>query len=42
MSWWLVGVIAGVVVWLADYVLWSKVFMKGMEHQVTPDRKSVV
>ena len=36
MSWWLVGVIAGVAVWLADYVLWTKVFMKGMEHQVTP------
>lgn len=36
MSWWLVGVIAGVAAWLADYLMWGKVFMKGMENQVTP------
>lgn len=31
MSWWLAGLIGGVVAWLADYVMWSKVFTKGME-----------
>jgi hypothetical protein len=31
MSWWLAGVIGGVVAWLADYVMWSMVFTKGME-----------
>ena len=36
MNWWLAGLIAGVVAWFADYFLWSKVFTKGMEHQVTP------
>lgn len=36
MNWWLVGLIAGVAAWLADWVLWGKVFMKGMENQVTP------
>ena len=36
MNWWLAGLIAGVVVWLADWVLWSKVFTTGMENQVTP------
>lgn len=35
MNWWLVGLIAGVVAWLADWVLWSKVFTKGMETQMT-------
>lgn len=36
MNWWLAGLIVGVVAWLADWVLWSKVFMKGMENLVTP------
>ena len=36
MNWWLVGLITGVVAWLADWVLWSKVFTKGMENQMTP------
>jgi len=31
MSWIVAGLIGGVVAWLADWVLWSKVFMKGME-----------
>ena len=31
MTWWLAGLIAGVVAYLADWVLWSKVFVKGME-----------
>jgi len=36
MSWWLAGVIGGVVAWLADYVMWSMVFTKGMEGFATP------
>ena len=36
MNWWLAGLIAGVVVWFVDYVMWGKVFVKGMENQVTP------
>jgi hypothetical protein len=36
MSWWLAGVIAGVAAWFADYLMWGKVFTKGMENQVTP------
>ena len=31
MSWIVAGLIGGVVAWFADYVLWSKVFTKGME-----------
>ncbi|MBI1967207.1 MAG: hypothetical protein HYS40_04395 [Gemmatimonadetes bacterium] len=31
MNWWLAGLIAGVVAYLADWVMWSKVFTKGME-----------
>ncbi|HXF96389.1 MAG TPA: hypothetical protein VNI61_09845 [Gemmatimonadales bacterium] len=31
MSWWLAGLIAGVVAYVADWVMWSKVFTKGME-----------
>jgi len=31
MSWIVAGLIGGVVAWLADWVLWSKVFTKGME-----------
>jgi hypothetical protein len=36
MSWWLVGLIAGVAAWLADFVLWTKVFTRGMDQYVTP------
>lgn len=32
MSWIVAGLIGGVVAWVADYVLWSKVFTKGMEN----------
>jgi hypothetical protein len=31
MSWILAGLIAGVVAWVADYVMWGKVFTTGME-----------
>lgn len=31
MNWIVAGLIGGVVAWLADWVLWSKVFTKGME-----------
>lgn len=31
MHWILAGLIAGVVAWLADYVMWGKVFTTGME-----------
>ena len=31
MTWWLAGLIAGVVAYLIDWVMWSKVFTKGME-----------
>jgi hypothetical protein len=37
MSWILAGLIAGVVAWVADFVMWSKVFTKGMEHLGTMD-----
>jgi len=36
MSWWLAGLIGGVVAWLVDYVMWGKVFTKGMDGFVTP------
>ena len=36
MSWWLGGLIAGVAAWLNDFVLWTKVFTKGMDQYVTP------
>ncbi|HWH04549.1 MAG TPA: hypothetical protein VN674_12720 [Gemmatimonadales bacterium] len=32
MSWIVAGLIGGFVAWIADYVLWSKVFTKGMEN----------
>ncbi|HYK11227.1 MAG TPA: hypothetical protein VEV39_10530 [Gemmatimonadales bacterium] len=32
MSWIVAGLIGGVVAWIADFVLWSKVFTKGMEN----------
>src|SRR5258705_6765527 len=31
MSWWIAGLIAGVVAYLVDWVMWSKVFTKGMD-----------
>ena len=31
MTWWVAGLIAGVVAFLADWVMWGKVFTKGME-----------
>ena len=31
MSWWLAGLIAGVVAFLVDWVMWSMVFTKGLE-----------
>lgn len=36
MSWWLAGVIAGVAAYFADYVMWGKVFTKGMDGFATP------
>jgi hypothetical protein len=36
MTWWLVGLIGGVAAWLADWLMWGKVFTKGMEGFVTP------
>ncbi|MGH7569320.1 MAG: hypothetical protein ACREL9_10185 [Gemmatimonadales bacterium] len=36
MNWIVAGLIAGVVAYLADWVMWSKVFGKGMEGFVTP------
>lgn len=35
MSWWLAGLIAGLAAWFADFFLWTKVFMKGMDEYVT-------
>ena len=35
MSWWLAGLIAGLVAWFADFFLWSKVFTKGMDDYAT-------
>ena len=35
MSWIVAGLIGGVVAWIADYVLWGKVFTKGMEAFMT-------
>ena len=31
MNWWLAGLLAGVAAWLVDYVMWGKVFTKGMD-----------
>jgi len=36
MSWWLAGLIAGVAAYFADYVMWGKVFTKGMDGFATP------
>jgi hypothetical protein len=31
MSWWIAGLIAGVATFFVDYVMWGKVFTKGMD-----------
>jgi hypothetical protein len=36
MTWWLAGLIGGVAAWLADWLMWGKVFTKGMEGFATP------
>ena len=36
MNWIVAGLIAGVIAYLVDWVMWSKVFMKGMDAFVTP------
>jgi hypothetical protein len=36
MNWIVAGLIAGVVVFFVDWLMWSKVFMKGMDAFVTP------
>jgi hypothetical protein len=36
MSWFVAGLIAGVVAYLVDFVMWSYVFNKGMDAFVTP------
>src|SRR5438128_6119496 len=36
MNWIVAGLIAGVVAFLADWLMWGKVFMKGMEAFTTP------
>ena len=36
MNWIVAGLIAGVVAFLADWVMWGKVFMKRMEAFTTP------
>ena len=36
MTWWLAGLIGGVVAWLADWLMWGKVFTKGMDGYATP------
>lgn len=36
MNWLIAGLIAGVGTWLADFVLWTKVFTKGLDQFATP------
>lgn len=36
MSWIVAGLIAGVVAYLVDYVMWGKVFTRGMDALATP------
>ncbi len=36
MNWVVVGLIAGVVAYLVDWLMWGKVFTKGMDAFVTP------
>jgi len=38
MSWIVAGLIAGVLAYLADYVMWGKVFTRGMEQYGTRER----
>jgi hypothetical protein len=41
MSWFIAGLIAGVAAYLVDYVMWGKVFTKGMESfadQLSPEQ----
>ena len=38
MSWIVAGLIAGVLAYLADYVMWGKVFTRGMEPYGTMER----
>ena len=38
MSWIVAGLIAGVLAYLADYVMWGKVFTRGMEQYGTMER----
>ena len=38
MSWIVAGLIAGVLAYLADYVMWGKVFTRGMEPYGTRER----
>ncbi len=38
MSWIAAGLIAGVLAYLADYVMWGKVFTRGMEQYGTMER----
>jgi hypothetical protein len=35
-SWIVAGLIGGVIAWLADWLMWSKVFTKGMDQYFTP------
>ena len=35
MNWIIAGLITGVVAWVVDFVMWSKVFTKGMENYGT-------
>ncbi|MGH7614339.1 MAG: hypothetical protein ACREMW_09925 [Gemmatimonadales bacterium] len=36
MTWWLAGLIGGVAAWLADWLMWGKVFTTGMSGFATP------
>jgi hypothetical protein len=36
MNWVVAGLLTGVVAWLVDFVLWTKVFTKGMDQFFTP------
>ena len=39
MNWIIAGLITGVVAWVVDFVMWSKVFTKGMEGYATQARE---
>ncbi len=36
MNWIVAGLITGVAAYVVDFVMWSKVFNKGMDQYVTP------